>query len=148
MKFGLPAVLLPFILFTGKSVFAQSKQEDSILFRSAILNTVSIYNKQLGDQSPIYNGSHYLAPGVEFKQGSPYFLVDSFTGNSSVVYDKIQFDSLNLLYEDLREFVVSKSSNFQMQLINQRITSFIISGHKFIRLVADSLNTGIEKTGF
>jgi hypothetical protein len=33
-------------------------------------------------------------------------------------------------------------------LVNPRISSFSISGHRFIRLVSDSANSGIRETGF
>jgi hypothetical protein len=148
MKFGLPLAFFFCTIFINKAAYSQSKEEDSILFETAISNTISIYNQQLGDQSPVYNGSHYVKPPFTFKTGSPYFLSDTFARNSSVVYDDIQFDSLALLYEDLRELLVSKSTGYLLQLVNQRILSFKISGHKFIRLVSDSLNPGITNTGF
>ncbi|HEY4936224.1 MAG TPA: hypothetical protein VII44_06580 [Puia sp.] len=148
MKIGLPAIFSFIVYFYSNIAAAQSRQEDSILYQASISNTLSIYYGRLGDQSPIFNGSHYVTSGNEFKTGSPYFLSGSFTSNSSVIYDGIQFDSLTLLYEDLRELIVSKNNNYLLQLSNQRIYSFSISGHRFIRLVADSLNTGIPKTGF
>jgi hypothetical protein len=148
MKLGLPAVFPLFIILNNITASAQSGMEDSALYQTAIFNTLLIYHKQLGDQSPMNNGSHYVTSGNVFKTGNPYFLSGGFTGNCTAVYDNIQFDSLNLLYEDLRELVISKTNNYLLQLVNQRITSFDISGHRFVRLVSDSLNTGISKTGF
>ncbi len=148
MKFGLPLVFFFFTIFSNNPAYSQSKEKDSILFQTAVSNTISIYNQQLGDQSPAYNGSHYVKPPFIFKTGTPYFLSDTFAKNGSVVYDNIQFDSLTLLYEDLRELLISKSNGYLLQLVNQRISSFNISGHKFIRLVSDSLNPGITNTGF
>ena len=147
MKSGFSAVF-SILVFINNTVSAQSPQEDSAFYQEAISNTLSIYNGRLGYQSPIYNGSRYLRPAGSFRAGSPYFLTDSFTHNSWAVYDDIRFDSLNLLYEDLNQHLVSKSSKYQLQLVNQRIKSFSISGHRFIRLVSDSLNSGIKETGF
>jgi hypothetical protein len=147
MKSGFSAVFSILVLI-NKTVSAQSPQEDSAFYQEAISNTLSIYNERLDYQSPIYNGSRYLRPAGNFKAGSPYFPTDSFTNNSWVVYDDIRFDGLNLLYEDLKQHLVSKSIKYQLQLVNQRVNSFSISGHRFIRLVSDSSNPGIKETGF
>jgi hypothetical protein len=147
MKPGLTAVFSLIVFAVSNPAIAQSGQDDSILYQTAVSNTVSIYKRQLGDQSPFYNGSRYSPTGFIFRTGSPYFLSDSFS-RGSVVYDDLQFEGLNLLYEDLREQLVSKNDNYLLQLVNQRISSFIISGHSFIRLLADSSNAGIPKTGF
>lgn len=125
---------------------AQTAQ-DSIFYQTAVTNTIAIYKKQLGDQSPLYNGSHYSPIGYVFRTGSPYFISGSFNPGS-VVYDDILFDSVYLLYEDLRELLVLRNNNYLLQLVNQRVSSFIVSGHSFIRLTADSLHAGIPKTGY
>jgi hypothetical protein len=148
MKSGLPAVFSLIFLIIVQPANAQSMQEDSIFYQAALTNTISIYKKQMGDQSPFYNGSRYSPTGYTFHTGSPYFISDNFN-LGSVVYDDILFDSVCLLYEDMRDLLVSRNNNnYLLQLINQRVSSFIISGHPFIRLTADSLHPGIPKTGY
>lgn len=148
MKSGLTAVFTLIILAVVHPVKAQTAQEDSIFYQTALTHTILFYKKQLGDQSPFYNGSRYSPIGFTFRTGSPYFISDSFN-LGSVVYDDILFDSVNLLYEDMRELLVSRNNNnYLLQLVNQRVSSFIISGHPFIRLIADSLSPGIPKTGY
>jgi len=144
---GSPVVFSLVILFFGNPVSAQSVPEDSTLFQTAISNTYSIYYRQLGDQSSFFNGSHYANIGFTFRTGSPYFLSDHFS-RGSVVYDGILFDSLFLLYEDLRQLLVAKNESYLLQFVSQRITSFTIAGHAFVRLVADSTHKGIGKPGF
>jgi hypothetical protein len=146
MKPGLTAVFSIAVLIMIHPAIAQTGQ-DSIFYRTAVKNTISIYKKQLGDQSSFYNGSRYSPTGYTFRTGSPYFISDSFY-LGSVVYDDILFDSVYLLYEDMRELLVSRNNDYPLQLINQRVSSFIISGHSFIRLIADSLHPGIPKTGY
>jgi hypothetical protein len=146
MKSRLIAVFSLIVLTVTHPANAQTLQEDSIFYQTALTNTISIYKKKLGDQSPLYNGSRYSPVGFIFQTGSPYFISDSFY-LGSVVYDNILFDSLYLLYEDLRELLVARShDNYLLQLINQRVSSFTISGRPFIRLSADSLHPGIPKT--
>jgi hypothetical protein len=147
MKSGLPVILILLWFICCKDAAAQLNSADSISYQSALANTRTIYDKQVGDQSPLYNGSQYVSYGFVFKAGSPYYMSDQFS-NGSVVYDGILFSNLPLLYEDLREFLVTKKDGYLLQLINARISSFDISGHQFIRLIADSSNRGIPKTGF
>jgi hypothetical protein len=147
MKFDFPAVFSLIVLFNCESVSAQSIQEDSIFYQSALAHTITIYINQLGDQSPLYNGSVYAAYEYNFKTGTPYFPTINFS-RGSVVYDGITFDSLSLLYEDLRQLLITKRESLLLQLVNERISSFVISGHSFIRLLADSTNKGISRTGF
>jgi hypothetical protein len=147
MKSGLPAMLTLFCFICCKNATAQLNSADSISYQSAFANTRAIYDKQVGDQSPLYNGSQYASYGFVFKSGSPYFISEQFN-DGSVVYDGILFSNLPLLYEDLSEFLVTKKDGYLLQLINARISSFVISGHQFIRLIADSSNRGISKTGF
>src|ERR1700748_1906480 len=147
MKSGLTAVFSLVILTCVQHSTAQTAQEDSFFYQTALTNTILIYKKQLGDQSPFYNGSRYSPTGFIFRTGSPYFISDSFN-LGAVVYDDILFDSVYLMYEDMRELLVSRNNNYLLQLVNQRVSSFVISGHPFIRLTADSMYPGISKTGY
>ena len=147
MKSGSPAILILICSFNCIYAAAQSDSADIISYRSALANTQSVYFKQLGDQSKLYNGSQYASYGFVFKTGSPYYKSDQFT-YGSVLYDGILFNNLPLLYEDLRELLITKKEGYLLQLITARVSAFTISGHQFIRLVADSSNRGISKTGF
>jgi hypothetical protein len=129
------------------SVLAQPAPEDSSLYQSAFAHTVDVYYRQLGDQSPLYNGRLYSGYGFAFKEGIPYFLSAEFR-RESVVYDGIRFDNIPLLYDDLSEAVISKDQGYWLQLVNAKISSFNIAGHHFVRLVVDSLNRDLSGTGY
>ena len=96
------------------SVLAQPAPEDSSLYQSAFAHTVDVYYRQLGDQSPLYNGRLYSGYGFAFKEGIPYFLSAEFR-RESVVYDGIRFDNIPLLYDDLSEAVISKDQGYWLQ---------------------------------
>jgi len=147
MKFILSAVFFLSPFFSVHSANAQLRGEDSLNFQAAAQKTIAVYYNQLDDQSPLYNGSLYIAYEFLFKTGSPYFSTDKFT-NGSLVYNGMLFDNISLLYDDLQQFLILNKTNYPIQLVNERISSFTITGHTFIRLVADSLKTGIHKTGF
>lgn len=147
MELRLPGVFILVIFFSRIPVCAQSRVDDSIFYRSAITNTIALYYSQLGDQSPIFNGSLYPPLPYTFREGSPFFLSEkSMLG--SVVYDGVLYSDLSLKYEDFRQYLVSIDQAYQLLLINQKIGSFTIAGHHFENVHLDSLHRGISSAGF
>ena len=140
-------VIFILFLFSGLQATAQLTPEYIAAYQSVLSHSTSVYSKQLGDQSPLFNGSRYIAYSYEFKSGTPFYQASTFSPGS-VVYNGIRYDSLELLYEDLREYLVVKNKDFLLQLISERISEFTISGHTFIRVIADSSNKHLFKTGF
>jgi len=147
MKSGLPAVLLVAFFLFAKQAASQTNSEDSIFHQTAVSHSIAVYFKQIGDQSPLYNGSLYAEYPYPFKEGTPFFPLDNFS-SGSVVYDGIRFDSVALLYDNLRQLVVLKKDAYLLQLVNQRVTAFEIADHHFVRLEAGNSNPGIPVTGF
>ena len=148
MKFGLPAAFLPIILTFTLQVSGQSIQEDSILFQTALSHTLAVYYDQLGDQSRLYNGSLYQGFDYVFREGSPYFLSNKATRIGSVEYDSMLFINVPLIYEDLRQKLVAVDQGFRLQLINDRVNSFTIDGHHFLRVFPAPQFRGLQENGF
>ena len=147
MKFGLTAVLLTLCFFSVRPASAQFNTQDSIYYQAALTHTIKVYYNQLGDQSPLYNGSKYIQYPYTFRESTPYFPSDNFN-MGTLVYDGMRFDSVALLYDNLRQYLVTSQNGYQLQLINERVSTFSISGHQFIRVVADSSNKEITSTGY
>lgn len=148
MNFRLPAVFLPIILIFTSQVSGQSIQEDSILFQTALSHTLAVYYDQLGDQSRLYNGSLYQGFDYVFREGSPYFLSNKATRVGSVEYDSMQFINVPLIYEDYRQKLVAVDQGFRLQLINDRVNSFTINGHHFLRVFPAPQFRGLTDNGF
>jgi hypothetical protein len=148
MKFGLPAVFLFTVLLYSPQVFSQSKQEDSTLFQTALTHTLAVYYDQLGDQSRLYNGSLYQGYNYIFREGSPYFFGSQATRVGSVEYDSMLFINVPLLYEDFRQKLVAVDQGFRLQLINERVNSFTIAGHHFVRIFPAPRYKGLSENGF
>ncbi len=126
---------------------AQSAAEDSIIYKSAFSHTLAVYYQQTGDQSAIFNGRLYTGYGFTFKEGIPYFLSGEFR-QESLVYDGIKFDDVPLLFDNLLEVVITKDQGYWVQLVNERVGSFNIANHHFIRIVVDSLDRSLSGTGY
>jgi len=147
MIFRYSAVFCFWFLFPVKQAFTQSTAEDSSLRQAAYQHTVSIYDNQLGDQSLLYNGSRYEKYPYNFRLGTAYYPYDRFAVGS-VTYDNIQFDSVPLLFDELQQVLVLNKDGYELQLISERISTFTIEGHVFLRLAADSIHAGIPVTRF
>ena len=148
MKLGLPAVCSFAVLLYSLQVSGQSKQEDSILFQTALSRTLAVYYDQLGDQSRLYNGSLFQGYDYVFREGSPYFLGSQATRVGSVEYDSVLFINVSLLYEDLRQKLVAVDQGFRLQLINERVNSFTLGGHYFVRVFPIPQYKGLPEKGF
>jgi hypothetical protein len=148
MKFGLPAFFLLSVLLYSPQVSGQSKLEDSILFQTALSHTLAVYYDQLGDQSRLYNGSLYQGYDNVFREGSPYFLGSQATRVGWVEYDSMIFINVPMLYEDFRQKLVAVDQGFRLQLINERVNSFTIASHHFIRVFPAPEYKGLPEKGF
>ena len=126
---------------------AQTSDPDTSFYHRAINNAVSLYHQAAGDQSGLYNGSQYPGYPFVFKDGGhPYFIKTVAPG--TILYDKIFYPQVKLLFDELADQVVFEDSNHRIQLLKERISGFTIGGSTFIRIVKDSLSTALLNTGF
>ena len=147
MTFGLPGIFcLSFFIYAEKA-FTQPRSIDSTMHGTAYAHSTSVYQTQQGDQSPLNNGVRYEKYPRPFRLGSAYFPSDQFT-SGSVVYNGIFYDSVMLKYDDLQQCLILLKDGYEMQMINERVSSFDIEGNQFLRLMADSAHSGIPVTGF
>jgi hypothetical protein len=147
MKFGLPTFSFMTVFICSGQASAQFTKEDSIIYQNAYSHTLAVYYNRLGDQSPLYNGSLYRGIDYTFQKGSPYFLLEK-AGYGSVVYDNINYPNLNIIYEDYRQNLVVIDQAFQLQLVTEKVRSFVINNHHFEYVLLDSLNRGLPASGF
>jgi hypothetical protein len=147
MKFGLPAFyLLLSFFFQFNHATAQSQREDSIFYQLAFNHTVSVYYDQLGDQSRILNGTKYPDFEYKFQKGSPFFLSENPLPGS-VIYDSVYYPDLSVLFDDYRQYLVIVDQYFKLKLISEKVGSFQIGDHHFVRFPGNTIN-GLPYTGY
>ncbi|MDB5136146.1 MAG: hypothetical protein JWP37_2749 [Mucilaginibacter sp.] len=134
----------------GKS-FGQEAQNDSTYLKNMLAQTVSNFNKSIGQQSRLYNGAEYQLYDRTIK-GTALFPLDAETWElGQVNYDGIFYKDVPMMYDIYKDVVVVLLYNkFSMYtLLDERVHDFNLSGHHFVRVEADSLNSrsGIG-TGF
>jgi hypothetical protein len=141
------ARLIMLILFTNSKLVAQLTADDSSFLIRAKENTVNLYQQQLGNRSGLINGSQYLGYSFSFASGHPYFYNDT-SNTGSILYDKVDYHDIQLRYDEIAEVVICFQTYRSVQLISEKIAWFNILNHHFERIVQDSLNATIPKTGF
>ena len=147
MKCGLFTLFLLALFFYPELSSAQQEQSDSLLYQMAFDHTLAVYTGRTGDQSRLYNGSHYTGYPYTFKEGSPYFNAQNFS-QGSVVYDGILYPDVPLLFDDLRQKLITRDQGYDMQLIDERIGGFDLPDHHFLRILSDSLSNYPLRTGY
>jgi hypothetical protein len=144
LKFVLAGILL-FCLFTTN---AQSYESDSLLFQRSKQQVIDIYHRYINTESGLYNGRQYLAYAHTIQEGIPFFK-SSEPSKGSVSYDGVFYENIPLLYDILKGVIITvvPSSNYMIQLNNDKVAYFSLLDHYFIKLLKDSSAENI-KTGF
>jgi len=128
-------------------IFAQSSAEDSIFYTKTIQNALATYYRSAGDQSRLYNGTEYAGYPFVFTEGFPFFLSDK-AQKGSIIYDKVEFKDVDLLYDEMTGVVIFQDERHRIQLLNERISGFTLGDYKFIRIVNDNPGSNAPSTGF
>ncbi|HEX5151383.1 MAG TPA: hypothetical protein VFW07_08035 [Parafilimonas sp.] len=115
-------------------------------FDSSFADAVSVYKKTMGENIHLFNGSEYIDYDHRIS-GNPFFGSLHFT-DGSVVYDDITYTHIQMIYDILNDDVIIKNYNgIALLLTKEKISSFNVTGHHFVKIMADSAATGL-KTGF
>jgi hypothetical protein len=102
----------------------------------------------MGKRVYLYNGSEYIfkSHGIT---GHPFFESDHLI-NSRIEYDGTSYYNIPLAYDLVQDkvFITDSSMNFNIELFTERLSSFTIDGHHFVRIVTDSGKSKISGDGF
>lgn len=142
-----PFYWLFLLLFLPFPAGAQSASQDSAYEREAYAAAIHTYHRYLRPENGLYNGGEYADYTASLTQGYPYFGPNE-SQPGWIVYNGMRYDSLELWYDLVTDAVVLKDPDniLKIQLINERLRSFSLGGHLFLRVQRDSIND--LKTGF
>jgi hypothetical protein len=128
---------------------AQSAIGDSALRREAINHAVQQYQQFFTPVLSIYNGPQYVDYMGSLRGGQPFFLSTEFA-KGSIVYDNTLYDNIQLKYDLVKNAVVINdlSGTMDIALLNDRISSFKILDHSFVRLAQENVKSPLIATGF
>lgn len=119
---------------------AQVTISDSSLQQKGFTNAIGIFNKSIGEESPLYNGPEYSFYEPIYT-GNAYFMdVNAFTPGA-VNYEGILFKNVPMLYDLYSDKVVVLLYNHfsKFSLLTERLKSFDFLDHHFINILPDSL---------
>ncbi|HUS02987.1 MAG TPA: hypothetical protein VMY77_14715 [Chitinophagaceae bacterium] len=138
--------LLFLLYFTAD---AQSTELNSISDSSVINNMINIYEKEIGQQSHLYNGKEYQNYAYRFREGNPFFIWDTWQ-KGNVSYDGTLYKDIFMLYDIVRDEVVIQHFNniSRINLSKSKVASFTLPGHTFIHISPDSIHSSFIKNGF
>jgi len=126
-------------LAIARSASAQTSSVENI---SAYLK--ASYYREMAGQLRVYNGIKYVDYNAYYV-GNAYFNNTNFQ-NTTLYYDGSKFENVPALYDMYRETVVVKykDTSDKISLINAKLDSFNMSGHRFIHVDEE----GTTKPGF
>ena len=136
-----------FELFHFNPVQSQIAKDSTFLSR-AITTVRGQYLQTMGSNSMLFNGvvyEHYWNTVA----GHPFFLTDQFQ-KGTLQYENGIYSDIPLQYDMHFDLLVSRTflNDINLQLVSEKIKSFSIRNHIFIRVNADSSNAAFMKTGF
>ena len=131
------------------SINARAQDQDSAVFAASIHKAVSVYHHFLTPETGLYNGLEYVPFGYQIKNGDPFWLSSKFN-TGSVTYDGVLYENVSLLYDLVKQVVIVNQPiyYYNVQLISEKVSSFSLLGHNFIRLEEDSAGKSPIRTGF
>lgn len=145
-----PALLLAVLGGGSRPGAAQAlAAADSAVVAASVAAATRTYASSLGTEAVLYDGAEYVdytVPGTRGHQfwGGP----EAQPG--SVVYRGGRFAGLPMRYDLVRDqpVLLYPGQAVAIMLVPEKVESFTLSGHRFVRLVGDSLSAGALPTGF
>ena len=150
--FSKQALLLFLCAFFAGKLFAQEVQSDSANLQSVKVRTISNFYLAIGQQSRLFNGMEYF-PYDRHIKGTALFPLDAETwATGEVTYDGLIYKGVPMMYDIYKDKLIALLYNHftAYTLLDDRVKDFSFSGHRFVRVKADSLvndKSGIS-TGF
>ena len=148
-KHGALFLIISFLILSRcGDLFAQQKSIDTAQQQRTTTYTAAAFYKTIGLRARLYNGEtvdpydFVSTTNANFKDTTAYN-----TGN--VTYDGITYNNIPLIYNIDRDLVITHLYNqfAPFSLVSNKVSSFDIWGHHFIRLESDSLNK-LDDAGF
>jgi hypothetical protein len=119
------------------SAFSQTTATDSTFYQQVLQSAVQHYRDAAGSNLLLYKGAEYTSfyPNTI---GTPFFISDSLQPGT-VSYDGIVYPNLPLKYDLVNnDLLLQAPQNLLIKLAPEKVDSFHIGNHVFVRLQNDS----------
>ncbi len=139
---------LCFGLLSAFQAKPQAGNTDSTQYDQSVRTAIDYYMSSMGKRMNLYSGSEYIfhSHGIS---GHPFFESNHLI-RSEIEYDGTVYYGIPLSYDIVQDriFTTDSSMNFNIQLYNERVTYFLMSGHHFVRVMQYSDKSSIVGAGF
>jgi len=132
------------LLICGLSQHVAAQNADDTTLHENALNAIGVYYQNLGEESPLYNGSEYIEYAYTLQEGHPFFQVVNFI-NGNVNVDGMIFHDVPMLYDIVKDQLIIQDFQkvYKINLPADRVQQFFLLGHLFVHLNAsDQVKTG------
>lgn len=136
----MPRQLLIFLccIITAGAAFAQDSATENHFIKDAETKAVDAYYQYTGKRARLYNGVEHLGYFYTIK-GNAYYLTDAWQ-KGSVLYDGLFYDNVSMMYDIYKdEVVILHFNGYRLTLLSEKVKSFTLPAHRFVRMVYDSL---------
>lgn len=126
------------LLGIGVGLQAQDSSTPQPVAPPAVENAVAVYYSSVDHQSRLYNGIEHIGYSPRIK-GHAYFQAVELR-KGTIVYDGLVYTDVPMWYDMVKEQVIIQHFNkfTRIGLVSQKVTSFTLLDHQFIRLEIDS----------
>lgn len=134
------------LLLTVSVGFSQTTKADTAFLATSKIYRASLYDKFIGGQSRLYNGTQYR-DYLSHNDEHPYFGIDDWA-YGFVIYDDEYYDSVALFYDIARDRIITEHllSGSKIELITSKVSEFSLNNDHFAHLHKD--NDGIIDDAF
>ena len=134
----------------GVTLFAQSVKNNQVNHvTGALAKAITLYDREMDINTMLYTGVSYYDPHTTIR--GHQFFGDDYWEQGSIDYNGQHYDSIYLKYDVFKDQLLVEnfnSSGFLSPIVLDRnkVYSFILKGHHFIKIEADT--TSILRTGY
>jgi hypothetical protein len=135
-------------LFGSNLIFAQDASSPSENADLPLRNTIDFYYGIIGEKSQLYTGSQYVSPVYQLNR-HPFF-ISFYLAVGSIYYNGLCYPAVLMSYDILNDRIVINryNQNFRIQLANDKIDSFSLLNHFFVRIGPDTASSQNIEIGF
>lgn len=148
MKNNFHFICVVLFVLNGFVAVAQPTLPDSAVLKQAIANAQNTYKRKMQENLRLYNGYQYVNSSLR-AVNVPFWGSDSFTiGN--IQYDNSYYEQVPMKYDLVNQnvVIVNAKDQSQISLVNEKISSFELTGHHFIMLRPEKINASEMEPGF
>lgn len=141
--------LIIIMAFGAACAQAQSPTADTTAFTQKVRYAVDYYNRNISEQSEIYNGPEYnFLPRAT--KGTPYFEDRFEFTNANIKYNGTWYNGVSVLYDTFKDVLVAVQPVNQAQFIlhKEYLAEFDLFGHHFVHLNAISSENASINDGY